>query len=253
MNILIDTLAADADTRNSRYKSSSQKTKSRQRQNNRKSKNKERLWVRALFYFVTAFLFVFLVLISAMYAYGMANYITVTVLSTIFISLLFSFAVFAYLLGKGKTLKDIVSELGLSKKRLTFRYISIGIGLFILFLIIEIGIGLFSELTKIQIVTNVATDLANMPLYFYLFAFLVAPINEEILFRGFLVPRIGIVWSALIFGIMHYLSYSSIAEMAAAFVFGLAAGYIFKKTNSLYPSIIGHALFDFSTVLALFF
>ena len=173
--------------------------------------------------------------------------------SSIALSLIFPFIVFAYLMLRGKGLRRIISELGLSKRKLTYRYAALGILLFLLFFGLEFFIGAIEELTHIYISSNVTEYLSNLPLYFYIFVFLVAPIDEEILFRGFMVPRFGIVLSALVFGALHYISYFSYIELIAAFLFGLAAGYIFKKTNSLYPSIIGHMLFDFSTVFLLFF
>ena len=41
-------------------------------------------------------------------------------------------------------------------------------------------------------------------------------------------------------------------DVIAAVIFGLLAGYIFKKTNSLYPSIIAHALVNTLTIIATF-
>jgi len=173
--------------------------------------------------------------------------------SSIALSLIFPFIVFAYLMLKGKGLKRIISELGLSKKKLTYQYVAIGVLLFFLFFGIEFLMGAIETLTHVYISSNVTEYLSNLPFYFYVFVFLVAPIDEEILFRGFMVPRLGIVLSAVIFGVLHYVSYFSYIELIAAFAFGLAAGYIFKKTNSLYPSIVGHMLFDFSTIFLLFF
>ncbi|MEM0201739.1 MAG: type II CAAX endopeptidase family protein [Candidatus Micrarchaeaceae archaeon] len=173
--------------------------------------------------------------------------------SSIALSLIFPFIVFAYLMLRGKGLRRIISELGLSRRKLTYRYIAIGILLFFLFFGLEFFIGAVEELTHVYISSNVTEYLSNLPLYFYIFVFLVAPIDEEILFRGFMVPRFGIILSAAVFGALHYISYFSYIELIAAFIFGLAAGYVFKKTNSLYPSIIGHMLFDFSTVFLLFF
>ena len=103
----------------------------------------------------------------------------------------------------------------------------------------------------ISLPTNVRQLLGGLPAYFFAFAVIVAPIDEEILFRGFLVPRIGIILSALIFGILHFLSYASISEFIAAFVFGLIAGYAFKRTRSLYSTIIPHMLVNLLGILAL--
>ncbi|MGC8537601.1 MAG: CPBP family intramembrane glutamic endopeptidase [Candidatus Micrarchaeia archaeon] len=182
-----------------------------------------------------------------------SNYTSALANSSIALSLIFPFIVFAYLMLRGKGLRRIISELGLSKRKLTYRYVALGVLLFLLFFGLEFFMGAIEELTHVYISSNVTEYLSNLPLYFYVFVFLVAPIDEEILFRGFMVPRFGIVLSALVFGALHYISYFSYIELIAAFVFGLAAGYVFKKTNSLYPSIIGHMLFDFSTVFLLFF
>ena len=78
-----------------------------------------------------------------------------------------------------------------------------------------------------------------------------APIDEEILFRGFLVPRVGIVVSALLFAVPHLLTYASLSEFAAAFIFGLLAGYFFRRYKSLYPTILAHALVNLFTILAI--
>jgi membrane protease YdiL (CAAX protease family) len=250
VSILIDTLAAGAVTLNS----GSKRTRKPKLDHQGKHVEPEKKPIRLLFYSILAALVLFLlIIVGFLYQESIIDAPAMTALSTIALSLIFSFIVFSYMLAKGKKLKQIVSELGLSRKRLTSRYIAFGIGLFLLFLAIEFGLGIFSEITNIPIPTNVASELANLPFYFYLFIFIVGPINEEILFRGFLVPRVGIIGSSLVFGLLHYISYFSIAELIAAFAFGIAAGYVFKKTNSLYPSIIGHVLFNFVTVATLFF
>ncbi|MGC8730310.1 MAG: CPBP family intramembrane glutamic endopeptidase [Candidatus Micrarchaeia archaeon] len=91
-----------------------------------------------------------------------------------------------------------------------------------------------------------------MPVYFLIFSFIIAPFTEEILFRGFLVPRLGIILSAIIFAVPHFISYLSISEFVAAFLFGLAAGYAYKKTGSLYVSILAHMLVNFLAILSIF-
>ncbi|MGC8495937.1 MAG: CPBP family intramembrane glutamic endopeptidase [Candidatus Micrarchaeia archaeon] len=170
--------------------------------------------------------------------------------NTIYLSLLFPSIVFSYLLFKGKQISSIISELGLSRKAFTARNILIGISLFFAIILLSIAMGLFSEVTSIPLPTNVTALLGGMPLYLLVFSFLIAPIDEEILFRGFLVPRIGIIASALLFALLHF-SYSSISEVVAALVFGLLAGYVFKRTKSLYASITGHILVNMLTIIAM--
>ncbi len=243
------TLAAAAATQSSRCRTSSMRSAKSQR---RGKSAPERLCIRVTFYAIVVALVLSIIFIGYLYGSGAISYYAATADSTIALSLLFSFIVFAYMLAKGKRLSAIIEELGLSRKAMALRYVGFGIVLFLLFFAIESGMGWFSQVTGIEIVTNVAETLSNLPLYFYIFVFLVGPINEEILFRGFLAPRIGIIGSSVVFGIVHYISYFSVAELLAAFAFGLAAAYVFKRTGSLYPSIIGHALFDFVTVAFLF-
>ncbi|MCL4373457.1 MAG: CPBP family intramembrane metalloprotease [Candidatus Marsarchaeota archaeon] len=170
--------------------------------------------------------------------------------ATIYLSLFLPSIVFTYLLFKKKTLGSIISDLGLSKSKFTLRNIGIGVGLFAAILLLSLGFGIFSEITGVQLPTHVQQLLSGMPLYLLLFSFIIAPIDEEILFRGFLVPRIGIIASALIFALLHF-SYASISEVAAAFVFGILAGYVFKRTGSLYASITGHMLVNMLTIVTI--
>ncbi len=96
-----------------------------------------------------------------------------------------------------------------------------------------------------------ASGIQAAPAYYLFFIAIIAPINEEILFRGFLVPRIGILASALIFAIPHLIIYYSVYELAFAFAFGLLAGYVFKKSGSLYSTIIAHMMVNVLAVLLL--
>lgn len=208
-------------------------------------------YIRYFIYAATIFLFAFTFYTPVLFYQGILTENFVDLYSTISLSLLFPFLVFSYMLLKGNTLRGIVSELGLGKSRIKARYIGIGIGIFLAIVLLEIGTGVLSSVTGIPLPTNVKQTLAGFPLFFYIFTFTIAPIDEEILFRGFLVPRVGIVLSALIFAILHF-GYGSIIEVAAAFIFGLIAGYAFKRTKSLYTTITAHALVNFLSILILF-
>ncbi|MDE1870965.1 MAG: CPBP family intramembrane metalloprotease [Candidatus Micrarchaeota archaeon] len=171
--------------------------------------------------------------------------------SSMALSLFFPSIVFSYMLYRGNTISGIISELGLSRDRITAKMIIVGISLFLAVVLFGLALSAFSQLTNIQLPTNVQAALAGTPAYFLVFTFLIAPINEEIFFRGFMVPRLGIIASAIIFALLH-LSYISVSEFAAALFFGLLAGYVFRRTKSLYPSIVAHAIVNFVTVAALF-
>lgn len=170
--------------------------------------------------------------------------------SSMALSLLLSSAVFSYLIYKGKGPKQIIAELGLSKNKLTIRILALGAMIFFAVMLFSLVLSIISMVTNIQLPTNVQTVLAGTPLYFMVFTFLVAPINEEIFFRGFLVPRIGIILSSILFALAH-LSYFSISEFSAALFFGLLAGYIYKKTKSLYPSLLAHMVINLITITSI--
>ncbi len=205
--------------------------------------------IRYLVYCALALLILLsLIIIPLLYTLSYMNEANAVALSSMALSLVFPAAAFAYLFAKGHTFRQSIKELGLSKNRLMKRYILLGIGLFVLFFAAQIAASITANAMHAAINTNVESTLGNLPLYFFVFVVLVAPIDEEILFRGFLVPRIGVILSALLFGALHYLSYFSLAEFVAALAFGLAAGYAFKKTGSLYTTIIGHMLFDLVNV-----
>ena len=219
-------------------------------QGSKRGKKGSRRAVRYAFYLVTIFIAVMGLVLPMLYAQGRITASVLSADSSIDLSLFFPLIVFSYLLSKGHKLQEIVKGLGLTRDRISLRAVLVGILLFGLIELTGILISLFSVATGIPLPTNVAYLLSGMPLYFLVFSFLIAPIDEEVLFRGFLVPRIGIVLSALLFAISH-LAYLSVSEFAAAFVFGLLAGYFFKRYKSLYSTMLAHALVNFLTIAAI--
>ena len=211
----------------------------------------ERASIRYAFYILLLGSIISIFFFPYLYAEGIIGINAANADSSIGLSLFFPLVVFAYMMAKGKNLKQIIIELGLSRRAINRKALAYGITVFLGILLLELGLGAFQAATHISLPTNVRQLLGGLPAYFFAFAVIVAPIDEEILFRGFLVPRIGIILSAFIFGILHFLSYASISEFIAAFVFGLIAGYAFKRTRSLYSTIIPHVLVNLLGILAL--
>lgn len=88
-------------------------------------------------------------------------------------------------------------------------------------------------------------------------AVVVAPIVEEVGFRGLLFlgmrriagPRMAIVASSALFGLVH-VQVNVVAPLA---VFGVFLAYLVEVTGSLLPSIVAHMAFNgLTTALALF-
>jgi membrane protease YdiL (CAAX protease family) len=82
---------------------------------------------------------------------------------------------------------------------------------------------------------------------------LIAPFVEEMLFRGiflrsFLVlysPTRSVIYASLLFALAH----RNIYQGAVALLIGLFFGWLYVKTRSLWPSIMGHASYNFVCVV----
>ena len=79
---------------------------------------------------------------------------------------------------------------------------------------------------------------------------LVVSCSEELFFRGFLLRVIGVIPSAVIFGVMHYIGYASKLEVAYALLVGLLLGFLYQLylPNILFP-ITFHFLANAFTLL----
>ena len=109
------------------------------------------------------------------------------------------------------------------------------------------GLGMDAEP---QEVLQLMIDRGAGPLRFYLIALgvCIAPIAEEILFRGLMLPVLarhigvagGLVASAAVFAALHM----NAAAAAPLFVLGLAFGLAYLYTGSLTVSIVLHAVFN---------
>ena len=94
---------------------------------------------------------------------------------------------------------------------------------------------------------------------------ILAPIGEELLFRGLLLGCLmrcisrwwSIMLSSTIFALTHLPAFSAYSEspltmfliFAGAFILGVIAGYFKTSLNSLIPAIITHSIFNFSGIV----
>jgi membrane protease YdiL (CAAX protease family) len=85
-------------------------------------------------------------------------------------------------------------------------------------------------------------------------AVVVAPLAEEVVFRGFIFPSVrdrwglvaGILVSSLLFGLMH----AGLPAVAATFVLGAAFCALYERSGTLVAPVTAHALFNL-TMLSL--
>jgi len=94
---------------------------------------------------------------------------------------------------------------------------------------------------------------------------ILAPIGEELLFRGLLLGCLmrcisrwrSIMISSTIFDLTHLPAFSAYSEtpltmfliFAGAFILGVIAGHFKTSLNSLIPAIITHSIFNFSGIV----
>jgi uncharacterized protein len=101
-----------------------------------------------------------------------------------------------------------------------------------------------------------ATDRHELLLAFISVA-LIAPVAEETIFRGFMLPvlkkRFGIVLAILITSLLFGLIHVQLNIVVMTFVLGLLLGWIVYKTSSIWPAILFHSLKNSVAFLLIFY
>ncbi len=129
--------------------------------------------------------------------------------------------------------------------------------------VLAIALSLLGTLLRTPKVKSPFENLGATPLSFGLLAFMaiiLAPIFEELFFRGFLQPLLSRTWgaaagilvTAALFGAMHAPEYSWAWQYAFCVALaGVVFGYLRYRTNSLIPCTVMHGCFNAVSVIAL--
>lgn len=115
-----------------------------------------------------------------------------------------------------------------------------GFGLLVAGAVIAIVLDSIVPQPENRVVQEIGAVLTWELVFFISFA---AAVGEEIFFRGFLQPRIGIVPANVLFGLVH-LSYGVPLQVIVPLVLGFAFSWMTLKTRSLVPAIVAHFTFD---------
>jgi membrane protease YdiL (CAAX protease family) len=87
-------------------------------------------------------------------------------------------------------------------------------------------------------------------------AVVVAPISEELLFRGFLQPALGRWtgrWMAIVLGAAFFaVAHMDLYAVPALLVLGIALGYVYDRTRSLAAPVALHMAFNGMTLISVF-
>lgn len=80
---------------------------------------------------------------------------------------------------------------------------------------------------------------------------LFAGVGEELFFRGFLQPKIGIVSTSIIFGLVHFIfnlrRFYLVALLYIAI--GFLFGFVYELFDSLWAPVIFHCVYDFTALI----
>ncbi len=124
-------------------------------------------------------------------------------------------------------------------------YSAIGLGAFFISMVL---LGIVAYFLGINDQQNIFDLVQDLPFILLVFAVLAAPISEELFFRAFLVSRIGVIPSSIIFGIAHF-SYGSVIEILGTFVLGLILAVLYQKSRSITPVLITHMAYNLLAII----
>jgi uncharacterized protein len=97
---------------------------------------------------------------------------------------------------------------------------------------------------------------SNALLLFFITAAIAAPLFEEFLFRGFLLPSltryvpvwVAICLSGLLFGVAHL----SLSEIIPLTTLGIILGIVYVRTKNLLAPMLLHSLWNSTTLVSLY-
>ena len=138
--------------------------------------------------------------------------------------------------------------------------LGIGCGLLILSYMVILIHNLILTYLGIQTQGNEISQLFGLlknPIWFFLVGAVLAPLVEEIFFRGFLfqgfrarygwVP--GLLLSSVIFAIAHL----DPASLIPTFILGCLLAYLYQRSNSVWPGVILHMLVNTVGLVSVYF
>ncbi|MDD3244575.1 MAG: type II CAAX endopeptidase family protein [Candidatus ainarchaeum sp.] len=156
---------------------------------------------------------------------------------------------FLILLNPKENIKNIFLSLGF--KKISFKDIfKHTIILFFLLFLLSYTLSFISVFFKISDLNLVGQEILKLPISVLIYMFVIRVFLEEWFFRSFLVPKIGAIFSSIIFAIAH-IGYGSIIQVLGAFFLGVLLSVYYKKTGSIIPNYFAHFLYNLSIYLIL--
>ncbi len=156
-------------------------------------------------------------------------------------------APFVFLLLEGKKLRDFPKALSLHDNK-PLPTLKLALALFARIFVALIVLSLALRFLGLLDTQKVVEVIKSVPPYYLFLAIAIAPVGEELLFRGFLQKRFGIILASLLFALLHY-GYGSVSEIIAAFVVSIIFGLHLRKHDNLSACILAHAAYNLMTIM----
>ncbi|MFH1285877.1 MAG: type II CAAX endopeptidase family protein [Candidatus Micrarchaeota archaeon] len=154
-----------------------------------------------------------------------------------------------YYLRRSSSWKEVLETLGLRREGL-LKNILLGIALlfasYAMLIVVALTLGALGYADQ----ELVQETVSGLPVYLLVFAVVFAPFAEEIFFRGFLTPRIGIIGSSVVFALAHF-QYGAISEIVATLCLGLLFAYARKRTNSVVAPMVAHVIINLVSIIVI--
>ncbi len=109
------------------------------------------------------------------------------------------------------------------------------------------NIPLIGPLRK-KIITEIKSMFDSMNMIDLLLISLLAGIGEELLFRGIVQVKFGLIIASVVFGLMHSIS---LAYVIVTIIMGLYIGGIYQSSGSLLVPVQLHFAYDFAALMYL--
>ncbi len=100
-------------------------------------------------------------------------------------------------------------------------------------------------------VPTLPPEFTATPLNWAALAFLavgIAPLAEELFFRGFIFPglskRLGYGWGIVISAMLFAIAHLNPASLAPIFILGILLAWLYKKTGSIWPCVLAHCTYN---------
>ncbi len=91
---------------------------------------------------------------------------------------------------------------------------------------------------------------------FFLTAAIAAPLFEEFLFRGFLLPSLtrymSVWWAIIASSFLFAIAHLSLSEVLPLFALGIVLGVVYTRSRNLLAPMLLHSLWNSGTLLSLF-